>query len=144
MNNRLRECTSIQERQFGFTPDRSTTHAIFGLKQTVERHIEDQKEINLVFTDLEKPMTVVLGRKCGDAQKNNRECEKTRMRSSSGESSNFQVDVELHQGSVLSPFLFIMVMYVLIVKMRKEVPESSSSFFFSSSFPTFMWGRCVL
>ena len=34
------------------------------------------------------------------------------------------MDVELHQGSVLSPFLFIMVMYVLTEKMKKEVPES--------------------
>ena len=39
------------------------------------------------------------------------ECE-TLVPSTSGESSNFMMDVVLHQGSALNPFLFIMVMDV--------------------------------
>ena len=52
----LTECTSIQESQLGFTPGRSTTEsdANFGMIQTVEKHREGQKDINLVFIDLEK------------------------------------------------------------------------------------------
>ena len=42
--------------------------------------------------------------------------------SPNGESSNFRLDVELHQGSTLSPF--IMVMDVLMAKVRKDIPES--------------------
>ena len=55
MNQRLRECTSVQESQLGFMPKwpgRSTTGAaIFGLKQTLEKHREDQKYINLVLVN---------------------------------------------------------------------------------------------
>ena len=53
-NNRLTECTSIHESQLGFTPDRSTTDTNFGLIQTVGKHREGRKDINLVFLDLEK------------------------------------------------------------------------------------------
>ena len=53
-NKRLTECTSIHESQLGFKPSRSTTYTNFGLIQTVEKHIEGQKDINLVFIELEK------------------------------------------------------------------------------------------
>ena len=53
-NKRLTECTSIHETQLGFTPGRSTTDANFGSTQTVEKHIEGQNDITLVFIDLEK------------------------------------------------------------------------------------------
>ena len=53
-NKTLTECTSIHESQLGFTPGRSTPDANFGLIQTVEKHREGQKYINLVFIDLEE------------------------------------------------------------------------------------------
>ena len=53
-NKKLTECTSIHESQLGFMPGRSTTDANFGLRQTVEKHREGQKDINLVFINLEK------------------------------------------------------------------------------------------
>ena len=53
-NKRLTECISMHESQLRFMPGRSTTYAIFGLRQTVEKHGEGQKDINLVFINLEK------------------------------------------------------------------------------------------
>ena len=46
------------------------------------------------------------------------------MRSAAGESDSFNVDVGLHQGSTLSPYLFLILMDVLTEGVRKEVPES--------------------
>ena len=37
VNRRMRHCTNIHESQFGFMPGRSTTDAIFILKQTIEK-----------------------------------------------------------------------------------------------------------
>ena len=49
---------------------------------------------------------------------------KTKVRSAAGESDSFNVDVGLHQGSALSPYLFLILMDVLTEGVRKEVPES--------------------
>ena len=54
MNKKLKECTIIPECQFGFIPGRSTTDAIFRLKQTVEKHREGRKDINVVFKEIHK------------------------------------------------------------------------------------------
>ena len=103
-------------------PGRSTTDAIFGLIQTVEKHREGQKDFNFVFIDIEKADDRIpreemwrCAREQQDPDKCIRviqdmyqECE-TRVRSTAGESSNFKVDVGLRQGSALSPFLFRMV-----------------------------------
>ena len=48
----------------------------------------------------------------------------TKVRRAAGESGSFNVDVGLHKGSVLSPYLFIILMDVLTEGARKEVPES--------------------
>ena len=54
VDRRIRKCTKIRESQFGFMPDRSTTDAIFILKETIEKHREGQKNIRVTFIDLEK------------------------------------------------------------------------------------------
>ena len=54
MDRRVRECTDIHESQFGFMPGRSTTDAVFILKQTIEQYREGQKDICVTFIDLEK------------------------------------------------------------------------------------------
>ena len=41
-----------------------------------------------------------------------------------GESSQFNVEVGLHQGSALSPYLFLILMDELTERVRKEAPES--------------------
>ena len=54
MDRRMRQCANIHESQCGFMPGRSTTDAIFILKQTIEKHGEGQKNIRVTFIDLEK------------------------------------------------------------------------------------------
>ena len=46
------------------------------------------------------------------------------VRSAAGESNIFGVEVGLHQGSALSPYMFIRLMDVLTEDVRKDVPES--------------------
>ena len=46
----------------------------------------------------------------------------TLVRSVAGESNSFGVEVGLHQGSALSPYLFLLLMDVLIEDERKDVP----------------------
>ena len=45
---------SISEEQFGFVNGKSTTDAIFGLRQLQERYREGQQGLHCVFIDMEK------------------------------------------------------------------------------------------
>lgn len=54
VERRLREETSIGEEQFGFMPGRSTTDAVFALRQILEKHRERQRGMHVVYIDLEK------------------------------------------------------------------------------------------
>jgi hypothetical protein len=53
IEHRLRRVTNVTKNQFGFMPGRSTTEAIFFLRQLIERYRE-QKDLHMVFIDLEK------------------------------------------------------------------------------------------
>ena len=125
------------ESQFGFMPGRSTTDAIFILKQTIEIHREGQKNIRVTFIDLEKAYDSipreeiwrssrernVPGKYIRLIQDMYQGC-KTVVRSAAGESNSFGVEVGLHQGSALSPYLFLLLMDVLTQDVRKDVPGS--------------------
>ena len=52
--NRLRNIVSISEEQFGLVKGKSTTDAIFALRQLQERYREGQQDLHCVFIDLEK------------------------------------------------------------------------------------------
>ena len=52
--NRLRNIVSISEEQFGLVKVKSTTDAIFALRQLQERYREGQQDLHCVFSDLEK------------------------------------------------------------------------------------------
>ena len=126
LDRRVRECTDIHESQFGFMPGRSTTDAIFILKQTIEQYREGQKDICVTFIDLEKAYDRARGRRSGEPrgrgwyQKNMYTGCRTKVRTVAGESSKFNSEVGLHQGSALSPYLFLILMDVLTERVRKE------------------------
>ena len=52
--NRYRNMLIISEEQFVFVKGKSTTDAIFALRQLQERHREGQQDLHCVFIELEK------------------------------------------------------------------------------------------
>ena len=51
---RLMEMTKIADNQFGFRPGKSTTEPIFALRMLQQKYREKNKELHVVFVDLEK------------------------------------------------------------------------------------------
>src|SRR6184192_2373037 len=51
---RLRKTVKIDDMQFGFSPGKGTTDAIFILRQVQEKFLGKQKELWMAFVDLEK------------------------------------------------------------------------------------------
>ncbi|KAK3526931.1 hypothetical protein QTP86_004721 [Hemibagrus guttatus] len=111
------------EQQYGFMPRKSTTDAIFALRILMEKYRNGQRELHCLFVDLEKAYDRVpreelwyCMRKSGVAEKYVRvvqdmyERSRTVVRCAVGQTEEFKVEVGLHQGSALSPFLFAMVM----------------------------------
>ena len=135
IERRIRDETTIGEEQFGFMPGRSTTDAIFALRQLLEKHRERGKGVHVVFIDLEKAYDRVPRQELWRCMREKRVPEKyvrivqdmyesarTRIRSSVGETEGIQVKVGLHQGSSLSPYLFDLIMDVLAMGVREESP----------------------
>ncbi|KAK3546857.1 hypothetical protein QTP86_003757 [Hemibagrus guttatus] len=132
---RLRKVVDICEQQYGFMPRKSTTDAIFALRILMEKYRDGQKELHCVFVDLEKAYDRVpreelwyCMRKSGVAEKYVRvvqdmyERSRTVVRCAVGQTEKFNVEVGLHQGSALSPFLFAIVMDQLSEEVRQESP----------------------
>ena len=123
LDNVIRQQVSIDNMQFGFMPGRSTTDAIFILRHMQEKHLSKKKNLYMGFIDLEKafdrvPRQVLWWamRKVGveewiiDIVKAMYSNSKSRVRVNGSYSDQFDVRVGVHQGSVLSPLLFIIVM----------------------------------
>ncbi|KAK3550594.1 hypothetical protein QTP70_000683 [Hemibagrus guttatus] len=132
---RLRKVVEICEQQYGFMPRKSTTDAIFALRILMEKYRDGQRELHCVFVDLEKAYDRVpreelwyCMRKSGVAEKYVRvvqdmyERSRTVVRCVVGQTEEFKVEVGLHQGSALSPFLFAIVMDQLSEEVRQESP----------------------
>ncbi|KAK3554716.1 hypothetical protein QTP70_032634 [Hemibagrus guttatus] len=130
---RLRKVVEIFEQQYGFMPRKSTTDAIFALMILMEKYRDGQRELHCVFVDLEKAYDRVpreelwyCMRKSGVAEKYVRvvqdmyERSTTVVRCAVGQTEEFKVEVGLHQGSALSPFLFAIVMDQLSEEVRQE------------------------
>ncbi|KAK3545101.1 hypothetical protein QTP70_000575 [Hemibagrus guttatus] len=132
---KLRKVVEICEQQYGFMPRKSTTDAIFALRILMEKYRDGQRELHCVFVDLEKAYDRVpreelwyCMRKSGVAEKYVRvvqdmyERSRTVVRCAVGQTEEFNVEVGLHQGLALSPFLFAIVMDQLSEEVRQESP----------------------
>ncbi|KAK3543056.1 hypothetical protein QTP70_010554 [Hemibagrus guttatus] len=132
---RLRKVVDICEQQYGFMPRKSTTDAIFALRILMEKYRDGQRKLHCVFVDLEKEYDRVPReelwyrmRKSGVAEKYVRvvqdmyERSRTVVRCAVGQTEEFKVEVGLHQGLALSPFLFAIVMDQLSEEVRQESP----------------------
>ena len=133
VEGRLRVLIDIHEQQFGFMKGRSTVDAIFIVRQVQEKYLEGNRKMYMCFVDLEKaydrvPRRVVYWclRKRGVPEKLVRlvkmmyEGAKTTVKTKYGETEAFPVEVGLHQGSALSPFLFLVVIDTLTRELRND------------------------
>ncbi|KAK3542928.1 hypothetical protein QTP70_007300 [Hemibagrus guttatus] len=100
---RLRKVVEICEQQYGFMPRKSTTDAIFEeLWYCMRKSGVAERYVRVVQDMYERSRTVV--------------------RCAVGQTEEFNVEVGLHQGSALSPFLFAIVMDQLSEEVRQESP----------------------
>ena len=131
----IRQRVETDEMQCGFMSGRGTTDAIFIVPQLQEKHLAANKPLYMAFIDLEKafdrvPQDVIwwamrkqgidewLVRLVQSMYKDVR----SRVREVDGYSEEFGVGVGVHQGSVLSPLLLIIVLESLSREFRTGCP----------------------
>ena len=131
----VRQRVEIDEMQCGLMSGRGTTDAIFIVRQLQEKHLAANKPLYMAFVDLEKafdrvPRDVIWWamRKLGIDEWLVRLVQsmykdvRSRVRVGDGYSEEFGVGVGVHQGSILSPLLFIIVLEALSREFRTGCP----------------------
>ena len=123
--HRIRQQIKIDDMQFGFMKGKGTTDAIFMARQMQENFRVKGKKLYFGFVDLEKafdrmPREVISWamRKLGveewlvSAVMSMYTGAKAVVRTVYGNSRGFEIKVGMHQGSALSPLLFVIVKHV--------------------------------
>jgi hypothetical protein len=135
IETRIRKAVKIDDMQFGFQSGKGTTDATFIERQLLEKYIAAKKDLWLAFVDLEKafdrvPRDILWWslRELGVEESIVRVVKSmyvgstTAVKLRNGVSERFEVKVGVHQGSVLSPLLFIIVLEALTRKCRRGLP----------------------
>ena len=139
MDSLIRQLVSIDNSQFGFVPGRGTTDAVFVVRQLQEKYLAANKRLYMAFVDLEKAFDRVPRkvswwalRKLGVEEWVMRLVQGmyanawSRVRVGKGYSEEFEVKVGVHEGSVLSPLLFIIMLEALSREFCSGVPWGTS------------------
>jgi hypothetical protein len=131
---RLRKVVRIDEMQMGFMPGKGTIDAIFSVRQIMEKYEKAGRKLHMIFVDLEKAFDRVPRKVIWWALRRNGVVEReiqaimemyenvrTAVRVENERSDWFEVKVGVHQGSVLSPLLFAVVMDEVTKDVREGV-----------------------
>jgi len=119
--HRIRQQIEVDDMQFGFMKGKGTTDAIFTVRQMQENFRVKGKKLYFGFVDLVKAFDRVPREVIRWAMRGVEEWlaspvmsmyagAKTVVRTVYGNSSGSEVKVGMHQGSALSPLLFVIVM----------------------------------
>jgi hypothetical protein len=135
IEHRLRRVTNVTENQFGFMPGRSTMDAIFLIRQLMKRCREQKKDLHIIFIGLVKSYDKVPRNVMWWALQKHKVSSKyitlikdmygnvvTSVRTSDGDTNDFPINIELHQGSAVSPYLFALVMDEVIRDIQDGIP----------------------
>ncbi|VDP57400.1 unnamed protein product [Heligmosomoides polygyrus] len=120
---RIREIVRLSDNQCCFVSGYGTIDAIHAARLLVEKHREEQKPVNIAFLDLEKAFDRVPREVIWYSLRQHNvpeeliewvrmlySCPKSRVQAAAGTSMEFPISVGVHQGSALSPLLFVVVM----------------------------------
>ncbi|GJS60272.1 retrovirus-related pol polyprotein LINE-1 [Tanacetum coccineum] len=135
IERRLRRETLVSENQFGFMPGRSSVEAIHLIRSLMEKYMERQRDLHMAFLDLEKAYDSVprelIWKNLVDKGSSRRYIKvirdmydgaKTRVRTSIRNTEFFPVDVGLHQGSAIRPYLFSLILDELSKEIKEDIP----------------------
>ena len=131
VETRVRRIVKIDDMQFGFMAGKGTTDATFIVRQQQEKYLAKKKDLWISFVDLENafdrvPRELVwwalrslgVGEGLVTVIKVMYANTSTMVTLNGGVSGGFGVRVGVHQGSVLSPLLFIIVLEALSRRFR--------------------------
>lgn len=137
IDTRLRSIVQITPNQCGFMKGRSTTDAIFAARQLMEKQREKNLPFHGTFLDLEKAYDRIPWELIWHALRSHGVPEayvswikilynntSGVVRTPSGTSPPFPITVGVHQGSAISPFIFILCMNLITADLQTPHPWS--------------------
>ena len=141
----------LEEEQYGFRGNRTTTDLIFAVRMIMEKYWEKGRDIIFVFLDIEKAYDSLPREKIWECL-SNRNIPQTLIRKvkmlynycqncvqiGDGYSDWFATTKGVQQGSALSPLLFISVMDEVIKKVKQNPGNDFKAFAFADD--VVVWG----
>ncbi|GJT38900.1 zinc finger CCCH domain-containing protein 18 isoform X1 [Tanacetum coccineum] len=135
IERRLRRETTVSENQFGFMLGRSSVEAIHLIRSLMEKYMERQRDLHMAFLDLEKAYDSVpreliwktlvdkgTPRRYIRVIRDMYDGAKTHVRTSIENMEFFPVEIGLHQGSTISPYLFALILDELSRWIQEDIP----------------------